>query len=50
MGMKHCERKEGIEPSLLFFFLILVLIFCNPGIVGCEEERERERCEPMCGC
>lgn len=50
--MRYCnEEREGIEPSLLFFFLILVLIFCKPGIVGCGNDHdccERDMCEPVC--
>ena len=30
-----CGETGGIDDSLLFFFLLLVLIFCRPGIVGC---------------
>ena len=46
------KNEEGIEPALLFFFLILVLIFCKSGIVGCGDECcEREPvCEPSCDC
>ncbi len=25
----------GVDDSLLFFFLILVLMFCMPGMFGC---------------
>lgn len=44
--------REGIEPSLLFFFLILVMIFCKPGIIGCGNEccEPEPICEPSCGC
>lgn len=52
--MRYCEEKEGIDTSLLFFFLILVLIFCNPSVVGCGREEEccerREHCAPACDC
>lgn len=44
--MSH-RNREGMDDSLLFFFLILVLLFCQPGIFGCGME-ERERCEPSC--
>ncbi|WP_280634496.1 hypothetical protein [Clostridium aminobutyricum] len=27
--------NRGIDDSLLFFFLILVLMFCNPSFFGC---------------
>lgn len=37
MSCYHGHR-EGIEPSLLFFFLILVMIFCKPGIIGCGDD------------
>ncbi|MHC1724115.1 MAG: hypothetical protein AB9836_13030 [Aminipila sp.] len=31
-----CNNDDhGIDSSLLFFFLILVLMFCQPGIFGC---------------
>lgn len=47
------NHNNGIDTSLLFFFLILVLVFCNPGILGLEGclcgERE-ESCTPACGC
>ncbi|MDD2217563.1 MAG: hypothetical protein PHW03_04200 [Eubacteriales bacterium] len=43
--------NRGIDDALLFFFLILVLLFCNSnifGIGGCgEQEREcdyRRKC------
>ena len=38
----NCEH-EGKDTSLLFFFLILVMIFCRPGIVGCGRDED-------CGC
>lgn len=50
----NCYRgcREGIEPSLLFFFLILVMIFCKPGIIGYGDERRGPEAmsEPSCGC
>ncbi len=50
MGRYH-ENARGIEPSLLFFFLILVVLFCNPGAVGCGGECcEETPCEPECDC
>ncbi|MEG0830030.1 MAG: hypothetical protein RSD88_05670 [Anaerovoracaceae bacterium] len=51
--MNGCKSKEGIDPSLLFFFLILVMIFCNPGSVGCGKEeccQREEPCMPSCDC
>lgn len=33
----------GMDTSLLFFFLILVLLFCNPSIFGCGGDTS-------CGC
>lgn len=42
--MSH-RKREGMDDSLLFFFLILVLLFCQPGIFGCGRE---ELCEPSC--
>lgn len=33
--MGRYKHDEGRDSSLLFFFLILVLIFCKPDIVGC---------------
>ncbi len=38
------SRESGIDSSLLFFFLILVLIFCQPAIFGSNEDRMG------CGC
>ena len=32
-----CDRGRGMDDSLLFFFLILVLLFCMPGAFGCGE-------------
>jgi hypothetical protein len=36
--MRHYDRKEGVDSSLLFFFLILVLLFCNPSIFGIDDQ------------
>ncbi len=37
--MRGCNNhEEGVAPSLLFFFLILVMIFCKPSVVGCGDE------------
>lgn len=44
--MSH-RKKEGMDDSLLFFFLILVLLFCQPGIFGCGSGGF-ESCEPSC--
>lgn len=44
------EKREGVEPALLFFFLILVMIFCKPGIVGCGDDCCEPVCEPVCEC
>ncbi|WP_312093259.1 hypothetical protein [Aminipila sp.] len=36
MGNCGCGGdRGGIDSSLLFFFLILVLMFCMPGSFGC---------------
>jgi len=32
-----CNERKGIDDSLLFFFLLLVLLFCNPSMFGCGE-------------
>lgn len=29
---------RGFDDSLLFFFLLLVLLFCNSGIFGCDRD------------
>ena len=39
--MRCYDKKDGMDPSLLFFFLILVMIFCRPGIVGCGNAANR---------
>ena len=37
--MRCCHNHEGgVAPSLLFFFLILVMIFCRQGAGGWVEE------------
>ena len=46
--MRCCFNEKGMDPSLLFFFLILVIIFCNPGVVGCGDEGCESGCEPVC--
>lgn len=45
-----CNDRKGIDDSLLFFFLLLVLMFCNPGIFGCGNNcRDAyDSCEPTC--
>ncbi|MPN38187.1 hypothetical protein SDC9_185711 [bioreactor metagenome] len=42
--MANCgyDRVGGVDSSLLFFFLILVLMFCMPSIFGCGGD--------TCGC
>lgn len=42
--MSNCNGN-GIDESLLFFFLLLILLFCNSGIFGCGLENV---CEPRC--
>ena len=37
----------GVDDSLLFFFLILILMFCRPSIFGCGCGDEPEN---ICGC
>ena len=44
--MRCYDKKDGMDPSLLFFFLILVMIFCRPGIVGCGNDCCESTCEP----
>ncbi|MGN0659543.1 MAG: hypothetical protein ACI4LA_08045 [Emergencia sp.] len=39
------KHRGGVDDGLLFFFLILVLLFCKPGIFGCGEDCFEE-CEP----
>ncbi len=31
-------HNTGVDDSLLFFFLILIMLFCNPSIFGCGTE------------
>lgn len=33
-GRGECERECGMDTSLLFFFLLLVVIFCNCDMFG----------------
>ncbi len=42
--------NKGIDDSLLFFFLILVLMFCNSCIFGCgcDEIESRNECRRSC--
>ncbi len=35
--------NNGMDDSLLFFFLLLIFIFCRPGIVGCGND-----CDSCC--
>lgn len=42
-----CNDRKGMDDSLLFFFLLLVLLFCNPSMFGCGGDR-CETCEPTC--
>jgi len=42
-----CNERKGIDDSLLFFFLLLVLLFCNPSMFGCGSDCE-DICEPSC--
>ncbi len=44
--MMSCfNHGRGMDDSLLFFFLLLVLLFCNPGAFGCGN---CDSCEPTC--
>lgn len=45
--MSRYNHKEGMDESLLFFFLILVLLFCKPSIFGCGSDCD-DPCEPTC--
>lgn len=38
--MSCFNYDKGIDSSLLFFFLILVLLFCNPEMFGCGAEKD----------
>ena len=42
-----CYDRGGIDESLLFFFLLLVLLFCKPGSFGCGNSCD-DPCEPTC--
>lgn len=44
--MSCCERKR-MDDSLLFFFLILVFLFCMPGAFGCGEDFH-DSCDSAC--
>lgn len=37
------DFNRGIDDALLFFFLILVLLFCNSNIFGCGIGGEQDR-------
>lgn len=41
---------RGIDDSLLFFFLILILMFCNSSIFGCgaDEVGGSNECRRSC--
>jgi len=36
MGFDRGNNFRGIDDSILFFFLLLVILFCNSGIFGCD--------------
>nr|WP_315024758.1 hypothetical protein [uncultured Aminipila sp.] len=37
-----CNNDDhGIDSSLLFFFLILIFLFCQPSIFGCGDTCDR---------
>jgi hypothetical protein len=42
-----CNDRKGMDDSLLFFFLLLVLLFCNPSMFGCGKNLY-DTCEPTC--
>ena len=42
-----CNDRKGMDDSLLFFFLLLVLLFCNPSMFGCGKN-QYDACEPTC--
>lgn len=44
--MSYCEGKR-VDDSLLFFFLILVLLFCMPGMLGCCDDCN-DSCNSTC--
>ena len=43
---------SGVDDSLLFFFLILILMFCMPSIFGCGGNGNdcASDCQSSCGC
>ena len=43
-----CNDRKGMDDSLLFFFLLLVLLFCNPSMFGCGNHQACDVCEPAC--
>lgn len=42
-----CNDRKGMDDSLLFFFLLLVLLFCNPSMFGCGGS-QYDACETTC--
>lgn len=44
--MSQCNK--GVDDNLLFFFLFLVLLFCNPGIFGCGDKYDCCEARPQC--
>lgn len=44
--MSRCEGKR-VDDSLLFFFLLLVFLFCMPCSFGCCEDYN-ESCDSTC--
>jgi len=38
-------KKGGHDDGLLFFFLVLVFLFCNPTGFGCSNKAGRDCCE-----
>ncbi|MBR4020344.1 MAG: hypothetical protein IKI99_03445 [Firmicutes bacterium] len=42
-----CNDRKGMDDSLLFFCLLLVLLFCNPSMFGCGNN-QCDACEPTC--
>ena len=51
-----CEvngEERGMDDSLLFFFLILVFLFCNPSRFGCGRTGDSSSdndCYECCEC